>query len=319
MDGLRALAVVAVVLFHARVPGSAGGFLGVDAFFVLSGYLITRLLREEQRVSGRVDILRFYGRRLRRLYPALLLLVFGYLATAWFAFPETTTRQHLGDAAKALFYISNFSMQWGQPLPVLGHTWSLAIEAQFYLLWPLVMILLSRVRAGVAMLCITLLFVATTIWRAQCFQSLSDPWVMYFRLDTHSSGLLLGCLLGYVDVRIRTNWALLGLVGLVLAMFFFQWRAPATAFFGFTMAEACSALIVAAHPRWLSGKYVVWLGRMSYGIYLWHYPLVLIARRESLGWEAALAMGLLGGVAMAAISHYLIERRFHAPRSRAVV
>ena len=137
LDGVRALAILAVLLFHAKVPGVPGGFVGVDVFFVLSGFLITTILAGEHRRCGRIDLPGFYRRRLRRLYPALIVFLCAYLLTAGLLFPRVAPEKHGRDALLALFYLADYGRALDMPLSVLNHTWSLAVEAQFYLLWPL--------------------------------------------------------------------------------------------------------------------------------------------------------------------------------------
>src|SRR5215469_9867848 len=148
LDGVRALAVAAVVLFHAGVPGLTGGFLGVDAFFVLSGFLITSLLLAEHTRRGRIGLAAFWGRRARRLLPALLVMLVAVVLTGRYLLPAVEVRLLRGDALAALGYVANWRMiyrgsdyfaQTSAPSP-LQHTWSLGIEEQFYLIWPLVVV-----------------------------------------------------------------------------------------------------------------------------------------------------------------------------------
>src|SRR3546814_6270958 len=150
LDGLRAVAVLAVMVFHAMTGFATGGFLGVDVFFVLSGYLITCLLLVEHHGAGRIAISAFYLRRALRLYPALLLMLAVYLLAAPWLFPEASVSSHARDALLAGTYLSDYSYAFFKEPFYLKHTWSLAAEEHFYLLWPL--LLGGMLRFGPAML-----------------------------------------------------------------------------------------------------------------------------------------------------------------------
>src|SRR5690554_740053 len=152
LDGIRAIAALIVVACHAGMPGIGGGFLGVDIFFVLSGYLITRLLHSEHSATGRIDFRSFCRRRLRRLFPALATLLVIYLIAAPLFFPNIPMHKHMLDATLSALYISDYARTLGVPPSVLNHTWSLSVEMQFYLLWPGVMLLLLRLPPRTAML-----------------------------------------------------------------------------------------------------------------------------------------------------------------------
>ena len=308
LDGVRALAILAVLLFHAKVPGVPGGFVGVDVFFVLSGFLITTILAGEHRRCGTIDLAGFYRRRLRRLYPALIVFLCAYLLTAGLLFPRVAPEKHGRDALLALFYLADYARALDMPLSVLNHTWSLAVEAQFYLLWPLLFVLLARRSRRTAILAAAGLFVALTGWRWWGYASFADPWDVYYRADTHATGLVLGCLLGLVGQRLHGRWAILGLLLLALAASQLDWRAPATAVVGFTLAEAGAALVVLSPPAWLAAAPLAWVGRMSYGLYLWHYPVMRLLRDQDWHWSAILLVGSAAGLAAAALSYYAVER-----------
>lgn len=315
LDGIRALAALVVVVYHARMSGLTGGFFGVDVFFVLSGYLITRLLIAEHERSGRVRLGRFISRRLRRLLPALLLMLAVYLLVSPWVFPNLAPGKHLRDALLTVLYVVNYASFLGGAVSVLGHVWTLAVEMHFYLLWPLVLLGLLRLPRGLAIACIALLYVLATAWRWWGAENLTHLWAFYVRTDTHCSGLLLGYLLGYLNMTIHRHWAWLGLLILAFAMTFFSTVWLPTARYGFSIAELGAALLLLAQPAWLGGTLLAWLGRMSYGLYLWHYP-VIRAMRDWVGtdqWLLVLAVGGALGLLGAVLSYYLVERRFYRP------
>jgi peptidoglycan/LPS O-acetylase OafA/YrhL len=210
LDGLRALAVAAVVAFHLDEQGLTGGFLGVDAFFVLSGFLITTLLVLEFRRHDGIGLLAFWGRRARRLLPALLLLILAVAIFAWIEVPTDELGRLRGDGIAGLFYVANWRfVASGQsyfdlftsPSP-FRHLWSLAIEEQFYLVWPLVTLACLRLARGRLRLLATVAavgVVGSAVVMAILYEA-DDPSRAYYGTDAHAHPILVGVLLALILV-----------------------------------------------------------------------------------------------------------------------
>jgi peptidoglycan/LPS O-acetylase OafA/YrhL len=333
LDGLRAIAVCAVFLYHSRIDWLPGGFLGVDLFFVLSGYLITSLLLVEWEARNRIDLRRFWLRRARRLLPALVVVVLLSLALA-----AIFARQDLGhtrsDVLGSLFYFANwheivanrsyFNLM-GNP-SLLQHTWSLAVEEQFYIVWPLILVpclvLVGRKRmpmiviAGIAAS-------AALMWIL--YNPNGDPSRVYYGTDTRAFLLLMGILVALVwpwIMRMRRAVPLLelfgiaALVGTVLLFRQMQDFNPTLYRGGDLAAAFCFAVLVAAvaHPQTGIGEALGvtplrWVGERSYGIYLWHWPIIVLIAgvnaRPSVGIVVAEAVLVL---VVAALSYRFVEQ-----------
>ncbi len=336
LDGLRAVAVLSVMAFHFGASWAPGGFLGVDMFFVLSGYLITSLLVVEWDRTSTVQFAAFWARRARRLLPALFLVLIAI--SIWAAL--TVHSDQLGtirwDSIWTLFYGANWRfISSGQsyfdlfrdPSP-LRHTWSLAIEEQFYLVWPIVAFLClwaARGRRWLLAATCTVGIAISTVLMARWYQS-GDPSRSYYGTDTRAGQLLLGALLALVLLAWspRGRGARRGLQAAgLLAAAFCVWafvsvedRESWLYHGGFLLFAAATALVVAAVVQSssplhavLSRRPVRWVGAISYGLYLWHWPVVVAvneARTGLSGWTlAAVRLGLTFGAAT--VSYYSIE------------
>jgi peptidoglycan/LPS O-acetylase OafA/YrhL len=323
LDGIRALAIVFVVLFHARTKhmGVSGGFLGVDVFFVLSGYLITRLLADEHAQSGTIRIGNFYLKRARRLYPALLLMLAGFLLLAPHFFPAIPMRTHVKSAAVSALYLSDYAQVFYKLPKQIGYTWSLAVEEHFYLLWPLALLLLLRLPKKTAITCMFGLFAAATAWRWFSLDLIHTKWFTYVRFDTRMSGLLLGSALGLWQPRVRGRvmLALGGLIGLAVLVTTQRLLSDFGLRYGILMAEICAGALILGAPSIpvLASPPMVWIGRMSYGWYLWHLLVMRILRQMQMRdfWGVFL---IGGGVSLliAAVSYYSVERIFRVQRDK---
>jgi len=318
LDGLRAVAVLLVLVFHARAEGFGGGFLGVDVFFVLSGYLITRLLADQHSATGGIDVPAFYLRRLRRLYPALLLLLAVHLVVSPLAFPNR--QGHARDALIAAAYLSDYGFAFWRVPWVVQHTWSLSVEEHFYLAWPLVLLLVFRLPRRYWAPTILALAGTATLWRWNVLFSPGGWHEAYYRFDTRLSGLLLGAAAAICNPRAPRLAAAGGAALLVLAVSQADAKVDSALTVWMAVAEAGSLLLVlgASQVRPLSWAPLVWLGKLSYGIYLWHYPIMLWLRGQGItGWSSML-IGTVSAVACAAASYYTVERLARSRRGHAV-
>ena len=341
IDGLRALAVSAVLAYHAGIGWARGGFLGVDVFFVISGYLITGLLLADYRRTSRLRVLQFWRRRARRLLPALLLLLVGVSV----AVPLLATDQGFrlrADVLAALGYVSNWRLIFehqsyfqslGRP-PLLQHLWSLAVEEQFYLLWPLVLALLLKWREPRRLAGPILgLAAASAVLMAVLHDPTGDPSRVYYGTDTRVAGILVGAALACVPLRWKAKdtspmpWqgrvaleavggAVLG--GLWLCVSRVDQFDPLLYRGGFVGAAVLAgmALVIASHPRsWvaagLGSRPLVWLGRRSYAVYLWFWPVFMLTRPHSdvpLTGMPLLALRMAITLALATASYRWVEQ-----------
>ena len=374
LDGLRGVAVLAVMAFHAGLEWARGGLLGVDIFFVLSGFLVTSLLLGEHRRTATIGLRRFWAGRARRLLPALFLLLAGVCAWARWAGDGIALGQLRSDALSTLAYVANwhyiasgqnYFVRFAAPSPLL-HTWSLAVEEQFYLVWPLVVLFVLRrfgvralgwvaavLAAGSAALCASLLLVGTSVDR------------LYYGTDTRAQAIMIGALLAVLvpidgrrvgpagpaapglasgagnrprspgrDLREARSDRLLGLVGLVgasvlaFSLHSIQGSGPFLYEGGFLIVGLSTASVVAVTvrrpgdvlSRLLSWRPLRYTGRISYGLYLYHWPIFLVLTQTRTGLSGAALLGLRFGVtfAVAAASYRFVECPIRARRPLSV-
>lgn len=342
IDGLRAIAVLAVLLFHGGVARFGGGFLGVEVFFVVSGYLITLLLLREHAQSGRINLPAFWGRRARRLLPAVAALVAVTLVYALIFLPNEVGGLR-EDALSAAAYVTNWWLVYGNKpyFEVIGrpsllqHLWSLAVEEQFYLVWPIVFAVLLRFVGRWGALAAALAgAVGSYALMAAIHSPLADPSRVYYGTDTRASGLLLGAALALVwDPRearrcvyrnVRAGLSMLAILPIaVVAWAFLALNSSSTWLYpwGFVVIGigTIATIVAATHPstsslqRILGSAPMRWAGTRSYGLYLWHWPIFMVTRPgldvDFDGTDLLLGRLILAALA-AEISYRLIERPF---------
>ena len=311
IDGLRAVAVFAVLLYHLGVKWLPGGFLGVDLFFVISGYVITRVILDSIQSANGLDLREFYYGRVRRLYPGLLLLIMVTTVLAATIAPDAI-RRIVQDVPYVLTGTNNWHLvaihqdyfQTVGRAPMLQHTWSLAVEAQFYLIWPITLVAIwkrygkgriARVALAIAMISGAALFAFSLQLDNATVGRISH---IYFGSDTHSLGLFLGAALGVSWIPQNLTGAIskraqdfidgIGMFGLfgILCTFLFISESNATLYrLAFPLAGifGCATLISIVHPASrfapiLSTRPLLWIGQRSYGIYLWHWVIFQVTR-----------------------------------------
>lgn len=315
LDGVRAISVIIVVAFHTKFAFAKGGMIGVDVFFVLSGFLITSILRNELQASGTIDLSRFYFRRAVRLMPPLILSMAGVYIGSRVFFPNVDI---LPDVVLALLYVSDYGKAfWGVP-ELIAHTWSLSVEEHFYLVWPLFLLATSRLSDRTLLHIMLAMFVAATAWRIADGLIWEDWTRTYFRFDTHMSGMILGAILAVKQWKLQTDTAQLvgkfSLCALAILVIGLRWRYMPSLLVGEFVAEVSAAgLIVSltcghqtAVSKTLSYPPLVYLGVLSYSIYLWHYGIAIVLR-EILDPVSAFAITLSASVVIAALSNKYVE------------
>ena len=343
LDGVRALAIIGVLLYHLGLDPFPGGFLGVDVFFVLSGFLITSLILEEFQRSGSINFKKFYAGRARRLLPALflMLLIVGIAVALVYRDSAPSFR---ADALASIFYVNNW---WyviadhsyfeftGRPA-LLNHLWSLAVEEQFYLIWPVIAFLVikksSRKVLGLIAFSGALLSTAWMVVIATNanMPEFADPSRAYFGTDSHAMGLLIGATLATfwrpgrlstsIAKRARILLTVIGIVALTTLIGFYLFSSEFSPFLyrgGFLVFAILIAIVIAlvTHPAlalgtWLGVGPMRYLGRRSYGIYLWHWPVFMVLRPEQdipLDGLSLLTLRLAITIGIAELSYRYVE------------
>ncbi|MDC7711140.1 acyltransferase family protein [Vogesella indigofera] len=335
IDGLRALAVIAVVAYHAGIPGFSGGFVGVDVFFVISGYLISGLLLNEMEATGKVDLLAFYARRIRRILPMLLLVVATTLLLALLLFPDDQKR--IGRSVTSVFfffsnhYILNKAGDYFEPgtdlVPFL-HTWSLAVEEQFYFVWPLLFLVFARFHTGavrkITLICavalLSLLSLLGSIWLTETNMPRAF-YLMPTRAWEFGFGALALCYVRYgqaLPEKLAGTLALVGLLGIAFAVGSYHESMLFPGIAALLPVIATVLLLLAGTyqngwvTRLLSSSPATAIGLLSYSWYLWHWPLMSLVRIYDLGQRDMLRDSLLALLALglAWLTFDTVENRF---------
>ena len=320
LDGVRAMAVIAVIAAHSKIPGTGGGGFGVDIFFALSGFLITSLLVEEWQPRHRISFPNFYARRALRLLPALVAVVavFGTIAAFTHGFEA---RRTVAGIAPSLLYITNWLSAFGHYFGGLEHTWSLAIEEQFYLLWPPILFLLLR-RGWPAARLAKLLAITAAVLIASRLVAMAlgaSAAALYNAFPFRADALALGALAAFLPRptlrRVASYRHAIGALAVIAVMGLFPIIRVRTAI-GTSLVAAATCVVIAhvlyGGETWLNtvfhNRAAVWTGRRSYGLYLWHWPIILFMQAETHLVRYPLAVAI--SFAAAAISARWIEFPF---------
>lgn len=342
LDGLRAFAVLAVIAYHMRMPWAPGGLLGVTIFFVLSGYLITSLLLIEYDNTKKIDLPQFWLRRIRRLVPAIVFVIVCTIVLCT-VFNHALLTKMRPDIVPSLLFFNNWWQIFhdvsyfealGAPSP-LAHFWSLAIEEQFYLIWPVVLFISMKMGAKKTTLRNATLILAllSALEMALLFSPTADPSRVYYGTDTRAFSLLIGAWLAFVwpshmlgakgSVRLTKQVRSildavggLALAGLLLMVALSNGFSPFLYRGGLVLCSLLTAVVIAVmvHPASRVGRIagsapLVWIGKRSYGIYLWHYPLLLLMNPnpsvETPWWLYLLQLAVV--FACAAFSYRFVE------------
>ena len=300
LDGLRAIAVLAVIAYHLTPAAVPGGFLGVDLFFVLSGYLITSLLLDEERRSGSVSLSAFYARRALRILPPLALAIALALALH-----VATGRAALA----AAFFYANFTFRGA--LEGLAHTWSLAVEEHFYFLWPLAFLVLRRHRQQALLAVVAL---AIVVRLGGPLLEVSPGW-LYQVTPARADALAIGCLAALM--RLPRRFGYVGLAMVVASFFFARLEDYGLLMFGMTVfAVACAAAINGARGAFLRNPILGYVGRRSYGLYLYHWPIFMAADELVTGEFTRIAVKVVFPLIATEASFWLVERHAMALKQR---
>ncbi|TKH39760.1 acetyltransferase [Paenibacillus polymyxa] len=306
LDGLRAISVLAVIAYHLHFRWAEGGLLGVEIFFVLSGYLITDQILYEWRTRSGFSIVQFWIRRMRRLLPAMIFML--TVVALWLLITDFSRLQALGGHfVSSLFYVNNWYLifhhvsyfeSFGPPSPI-GHLWSLSIEEQFYVIWPLVLLigLCFAPQRGRLMLYILGCAIVSAIAMAIIYEPGTDPSRVYYGTDTRASAILIGAALAViwpswrlsdnVSSSSRTMLDMTGLLGIVMLFILIgQTNEFDDSLYrgGFLYLSLITAVVIAVlvHPanrleRLLGCRPLSWIGKRSYSLYIWHYPIIILS------------------------------------------
>lgn len=337
LDGLRGVAIIAVMLFHANIPFFKGdkflqgGFIGVDIFFVLSGFLITSILISEFDRTGSINLKNFYIRRFLRLAPALTALLIVFCLISFMVLNEEEAKKNYIDAFISAFYLSNWARAFLiHPPDFLGHTWSLSIEEQFYVLWPIILFLFLNVFKERKFVIISIAIIALLSWLLRIYLANNGASIarLFNGLDTRADALMVGCTVAAMLssrlfnstvpallYRLLSILSVLSVLGLCTFAILSNWYVLWMHYLGFFIVELLTAIVIfdiIVNPdcflkNLLRMKWLVWVGSISYGLYLWHYPVFrAISSMGFQGW-AKFTVGMLSTLMLSWLSYRTLE------------
>lgn len=338
--------MILVMVFHSNIPSFygdkllQGGFIGVDIFFVLSGFLITFILVNEFDRSGTIRIINFFIKRSLRLGPALLVLVSIYCAASFFVLDLSAAYKNYIEAIITVCYMSNWARAFlYYPPDFLGHTWSLAIEWQFYLVWPFILLFALKITRSRVSLLIFVLSLATVSWFLRIYLGQTGSTIarLYNGLDTRVDGLMIGGALAvllsseiffdFVEDTVSKylpwlSW--LSILVIVSIAFLGNWYKFGMHYWGFILVGISSGIVIldltlrssSFFGRLMRQKSLVWVGTISYGLYLWHYPIFRTV--NAAGFHGMAKYGLYFGLTLffTTLSYYFVELRFLRKKAR---
>ncbi|HEX2962247.1 MAG TPA: acyltransferase [Ignavibacteriales bacterium] len=327
LDGLRGMAILLVMLFHTGIPNFRGGFTGVDIFFVLSGFLITSLLLSEATEAGRINLKYFYMRRILRLLPALVLMLIIVTLTAQALNLKGSAYTDFTGGIITLFYSANLARAFNlHQMGLLSHTWSLSIEEQFYMLWPLALIIMLKYVRREKRILSVVLFLSVLSWLIRIYLTQSGHTAdrIFNGLDTRADALLAGC--AAAIIRSMGLWtkkvsrlkspAYAGFILPLLILFNISWSNHNTFYWVSFLLEFMTAVLIlhiisdekSMIKKFLASKPLVWVGSISYGVYLWHDPVFEVMRYWGYSKLSILFSGSIITLGIASVSYYLMEK-----------
>lgn len=333
IDGVRAFSVIAVIMFHGGIPFLRGGFIGVDIFFVISGFLITSLLIKEKQKTGGINIVNFFTRRVLRLIPALIALLLIFNIFSIFAMEKDIAVNNFVDSFIVLFYSADWTRAMGLQRPDwLGHAWSLSIEEQFYIIWPFIFLVLLKILKDYHFIALVVLIMAlaSTACRVIFMMYGFNYDRIYNGLDSRADALLIGCLCSFILSSKWYHWILakslvihvlfyISLMIIIALAILSRWTSPKMFCLGYLTIAICAAVIIikltttagnSFIEKVLTQHFIVWIGKISYGLYLWHYPIFNIMRYYEYTKITTFVYGTAITFIFSALSYYFIERPF---------
>jgi len=333
LDGLRGFALILVLLFHTFSPFTYGGFIGVDIFFVLSGFLITHILISEYSRNNKINLKFFYIRRVLRLAPALLIVTMFYLLYTQTQLIGAEKEDAWWISFSTIFYFGNWLRAFDiSSLNQLGHTWSLSIEEQFYLLWPLAIILAFKKLGNKKTIILTCISIVVILWINRGILVINDASIhrLYFATDTHIDGLLIGGLAAMLMnwyivkkpnfisffTRYNTHISYLSFTFYIISTLVLNMWLREIYIFYYPILSIITAILITSfyitkgdkQNYLFSNKWIVWLGSISYGVYLWHWLIYRILASYNI---EGLIMGFYGSIVailLASVSFYMVEK-----------